>query len=64
MLVGFEDKTAYALCTFSYTSGPGEEIHVFRGETPGRIVAARGPKDFGWVRNSCFGWLHCRDHSN
>merc|ERR1712137_1477145 len=48
MLAGFEDKTAYALCTFSYTAGPGEEIFVFRGETPGTIVPARGPNTFGW----------------
>lgn len=50
MLAGFEDKSAYALCTFSYTEGPGQEIFVFRGETPGTIVPRRGPeKSFGWV---------------
>lgn len=52
MLVGFEDKTAYALCTFGYSSGaPNEEPVVFSGRTPGRIVPARtsGNKpSFGW----------------
>merc|ERR1712100_171911 len=48
-LPGSEDKSAYALCTFSYTEGPGQEIFVFRGETPGTIVPRRGPeKSFGW----------------
>jgi inosine triphosphate pyrophosphatase len=23
-------------------------VHVFAGRTPGRIVTARGPTDFGW----------------
>lgn len=52
MLVGFEDKTAYALCTFAYSSGaPGAEPVVFSGRTPGRIVSARAAGDgpaFGW----------------
>lgn len=30
------------------TAGPGVEPVVFVGRTPGRIVAARGPSDFGW----------------
>ena len=49
MLAGFEDKSAYALCVFSFTAGPGQEIYVFRGETPGKIVPKRGNNDFGWV---------------
>lgn len=48
MLAGFEDKTAYALCTFAYCESPGAEIHVFEGITEGRIVPARGPANFGW----------------
>ncbi|CAM0140026.1 acetyl-coenzyme A synthetase 2 [Umbelopsis sp. WA50703] len=48
MLDGFEDKTAYALCTFAYSKGPGHEPVIFDGKTPGRIVPARGPPDFGW----------------
>eukprot|EP00955_Chlamydomonas_euryale_P102170 365399-Chlamydomonas_euryale.AAC.4 len=45
---GFEDKTAYAQCIFAYTPGPGVEPITFVGRTKGRIVAARGPSDFGW----------------
>lgn len=48
MLDGFDDRTAYAQCTFAYTPGPEYEPIVFIGKTPGRIVAARGPPDFGW----------------
>ncbi|KXZ50041.1 hypothetical protein GPECTOR_18g21 [Gonium pectorale] len=48
MLAGFEDKTAYAQCIFAYTPGPDTEPVVFVGKTPGRIVPARGPTDFGW----------------
>ncbi|KAG2487061.1 hypothetical protein HYH03_014307 [Edaphochlamys debaryana] len=48
MLAGFEDKTAYAQCIFAYTPGPDTEPIVFVGRTPGRIVPARGPSDFGW----------------
>ena len=48
MLVGFEDKTAYALCTFAFSKGPGHEPVVFAGRTDGRIVQARGPHEFGW----------------
>lgn len=48
MLVGFDDKTAYAQCTFAYSAGPGCEPIVFVGRTDGRIVPARGPPDFGW----------------
>ncbi|KAJ3282156.1 hypothetical protein HDU76_008767, partial [Blyttiomyces sp. JEL0837] len=28
--------------------GPGKEVKVFEGRTNGRIVDARGPKNFGW----------------
>ncbi|KAF8058910.1 inosine triphosphate pyrophosphatase [Scenedesmus sp. PABB004] len=45
---GFEDKTAYAQCIFAYSPGPGCEPVTFVGRTPGRIVPARGPPDFGW----------------
>ncbi|GLI71550.1 hypothetical protein VaNZ11_016785 [Volvox africanus] len=48
MLAGFDDKTAYAQCIFAYTPGPETEPIVFVGRTPGRIVPARGPSDFGW----------------
>jgi len=48
MLDGFDDRTAYAQTIVAYTTGPGEKIYVFDGRTNGKIVAARGPTDFGW----------------
>lgn len=48
MLVGFEDKSAYAQCTFAYTPGPEYDPLVFVGRTDGTIVSARGPTEFGW----------------
>merc|ERR1712216_873356 len=48
MLVGFEDNSAYALCTFAFCQGKGEKPLVFSGRTEGRIVPPRGPLDFGW----------------
>ncbi|CAM9415653.1 unnamed protein product [Ascophyllum nodosum] len=48
MLEGFEDKSAYAECVFSFCAGPGKEITVFVGRTEGTIVPARGPTNFGW----------------
>eukprot|EP01114_Cavostelium_apophysatum_P009271 TRINITY_DN22371_c0_g1_i1.p1 TRINITY_DN22371_c0_g1~~TRINITY_DN22371_c0_g1_i1.p1 ORF type:complete len:213 (-),score=17.16 TRINITY_DN22371_c0_g1_i1:22-612(-) len=48
MLVGFEDKSAYALCTFSLSWGNEEEPIVFIGRTEGKIVPPRGPPIFGW----------------
>lgn len=53
MLAGFEDKTAYALCTLAYSSGEKDsEVILFRGRTDGQIVEPRGPQDFGW--DPCF----------
>lgn len=34
MLDGFDDRSAYALCTFAYCEGPGHEPIVFEGKTP------------------------------
>ncbi|KAI8352161.1 inosine triphosphate pyrophosphatase [Choanephora cucurbitarum] len=48
MLDGFDDRSAYALCTFAYCEGPDHEPVVFEGRTNGRIVPARGPANFGW----------------
>jgi len=49
MLAGWDDKSAYALCTFGYSDGtPDGEIKIFSGRTDGMIVPARGPKNFGW----------------
>ncbi|XP_072276043.1 inosine triphosphate pyrophosphatase [Pyxicephalus adspersus] len=53
MLAGFEDKSAYALCTFAYSTGnPDDPVLLFRGKTLGQIVSPRGPRDFGW--DPCF----------
>jgi inosine triphosphate pyrophosphatase len=43
----YPDKSAYAQCTFALSLGPGDEPKVFIGRTPGKIVPARGPPDFG-----------------
>ncbi|CAG8512536.1 11889_t:CDS:2 [Ambispora gerdemannii] len=48
MLAGFEDKSAYALCTFAYSQGPDAEPILFEGKTPGMIVPPRGSTGFGW----------------
>ncbi|CAL1392735.1 unnamed protein product [Linum trigynum] len=48
MLMAYEDKSAYALCAFSFALGPDVEPITFVGKTPGKIVPARGPTDFGW----------------
>ncbi|KAK2181188.1 hypothetical protein NP493_407g03081 [Ridgeia piscesae] len=53
LLAGFEDKSAYALCTFAYSSGdPDDKILLFEGRTDGKIVQPRGSTDFGW--DPCF----------
>jgi inosine triphosphate pyrophosphatase len=48
MLDGFEDKTAYAQCIFTYCEGPGKEPITFVGRTNGKIVKAKGSEGFGW----------------
>ena len=48
MLAGFDDKSAYAQTVVAYCEGPGMEVKLFDGRTAGRIVPARGAKDFGW----------------
>ena len=46
MIKACEDKTAYAICTFSYYDGNAEPL-VFRGEIKGVIIEG-GECDFGW----------------
>ncbi|XVF38074.1 hypothetical protein REPUB_Repub20aG0066400 [Reevesia pubescens] len=48
LLMAYEDKSAYALCAFSFALGPNVQPITFLGKTPGKIVPARGPNDFGW----------------
>jgi len=53
LLSGWEDKSAYALCTFAFSTGDlADEIKLFRGKTNGSIVEPRGPRNFGW--DPCF----------
>ncbi|XP_060888072.1 inosine triphosphate pyrophosphatase [Labrus mixtus] len=52
LLAGFEDKSAWALCTFAFSAGKDEPVELFRGKTQGKIVDPRGPRDFGW--DPCF----------
>ncbi|CDK24489.1 unnamed protein product [Kuraishia capsulata CBS 1993] len=48
MLYKFDDKTAYATCTFGLCLSPDSEPILFQGITEGEIVSARGPTNFGW----------------
>ncbi|PLB33521.1 non-canonical purine NTP pyrophosphatase [Aspergillus candidus] len=48
MLDSFGDRSAEAVCTFAFCSGPGSEPILFQGRTPGMIVRPRGPTNFGW----------------
>eukprot|EP00033_Pygsuia_biforma_P001293 GCRY01001462.1.p1 GENE.GCRY01001462.1~~GCRY01001462.1.p1 ORF type:complete len:201 (+),score=36.28 GCRY01001462.1:97-699(+) len=48
LLAAYEDKSAYAMCIFSFCVGPGIEPKIFVGKTQGKIVPARGPNYFGW----------------
>ena len=47
ILHGFEDKSAYAQCIFTFTAD-GSHVETFVGRTDGRIVPARGDNQFGW----------------
>ncbi|KAF7717966.1 Uncharacterized protein PECH_004668 [Penicillium ucsense] len=48
LLAPYEDKSADAVCTFAYSSGPDHEPMIFQGRLCGKIVPARGPPVFGW----------------
>ncbi|KAH7189187.1 inosine triphosphate pyrophosphatase-like protein [Fusarium flagelliforme] len=48
LLAAYPDKSAEAVCTFGYCAGPGEEVIIFQGRCPGKIVLPRGPPAFGW----------------
>ncbi|XP_015757849.1 PREDICTED: inosine triphosphate pyrophosphatase-like [Acropora digitifera] len=53
LLAGWEDKSAYALCTFAFSTGNVEDpVMLFTGKTMGKIVEPRGPEKFGW--DPCF----------
>ncbi|KAL0223058.1 hypothetical protein P9112_002448 [Eukaryota sp. TZLM1-RC] len=49
MLAGFEDKTAFAQCTFGYCESPESDPVLFIGKTQGEIASEpRGVTTFGW----------------
>lgn len=48
LIQAFPDKSAYALCTFAYSAGPGHTPILFEGRTDGTIVPPQGKKMFGW----------------
>jgi inosine triphosphate pyrophosphatase len=48
LLYAYEDKTAYAQCIFALSFNETDEPKLFIGRTPGQIISARGPLDFGW----------------
>ena len=48
LLEGFDDTRAYAQTIIAFSPGPDSDVVLFQGETEGRIVHSRGPKDFGW----------------
>ncbi|KAJ9584915.1 hypothetical protein L9F63_020721, partial [Diploptera punctata] len=53
MLSGWEDKSAYAICTFAYSNGgENDDVVLFQGKTEGSIVNPRGISGFGW--DTCF----------
>lgn len=48
LLSAYEDKSAYAQCSFGFSAGPDSEPIVLSGKCHGIIVPARGPNSFGW----------------
>eukprot|EP00921_Rhytidocystis_pertsovi_P011723 GHVQ01018967.1.p1 GENE.GHVQ01018967.1~~GHVQ01018967.1.p1 ORF type:complete len:192 (+),score=27.01 GHVQ01018967.1:135-710(+) len=49
LLAGYEDKTAEAVCIFSYCDCSLTKPVTFKGTTEGRIVSPpRGSQHFGW----------------
>lgn len=55
LLDAWPDKSAYAQCIFALCEGPGQEVRLFVGRTPGTIVPPRLPPGqdvFGW--DPCF----------
>jgi inosine triphosphate pyrophosphatase len=48
MIVGYDDKSAYAQTVVAFCPGPGKDVVIFDGRTMGKIVPARGKLDFGW----------------
>jgi hypothetical protein len=34
LLAAYPDKSAYAMCIFTFCKGPGQPVHVFEGRCP------------------------------
>jgi inosine triphosphate pyrophosphatase len=47
LLAAYDDKSAAAVCALAYGE-EGKEPKIFIGKTTGKIVPARGSKNFGW----------------
>ncbi|QKX64774.1 uncharacterized protein TRUGW13939_11950, partial [Talaromyces rugulosus] len=47
LLIPYVDKTAQAVCTIAYSSGPGSEPVLFQGRLVGQVVPERGISSFG-----------------
>jgi len=53
LLSGWDDKSAYALCTIAYSTGDtADPVLLFQGRVEGKIVEPRGSAEFGW--DPCF----------
>uniref|UniRef100_A0A914HCJ2 Inosine triphosphate pyrophosphatase n=1 Tax=Globodera rostochiensis TaxID=31243 RepID=A0A914HCJ2_GLORO len=52
LLAGYNDKSAYSLCTVAYSEGIDRPIQLFTGTTNGQIVEPKGSREFGW--DPCF----------
>ena len=48
ILIGYEDKTATALCTLAFCPYPHADPIVFTGRSKGRIIAPIEGQGFGW----------------
>lgn len=40
LLAGFEDKSAWALCTFAFCAGKDKPVELFRGKTEVRVTVS------------------------
>ncbi|KFD58052.1 hypothetical protein M514_01285 [Trichuris suis] len=52
MLDAWDDKSAYAVCTYAYKDGTSNQVHLIQGKVAGTIVKPRGKSNFGW--DACF----------
>jgi inosine triphosphate pyrophosphatase len=48
LLAGYDNKSAYALCTLAVAKSSKDDVIVMEGKTNGRIVEPRGSFEWGW----------------